>query len=404
MKNKIFTLSVIAILSIFSGCADTSQGGDVAKVPAAAVWGEKAAADLEPVFMDEEITDYAMLTTEQMSYQYGIFTPESAENRDKGAFLAMVLRDSELDNKDDYVTSKKDGVTLKIWANPMTIGTIAGTVDEINLHGFLEMSYSELFHENFRNLQIGEKKEIDENHYTCRVSGVNLEQNASAFDDTILLIRYDENLTLVLQVIVCYDEVNENTYEILRELEDFYGMEIAFDSESAKQLKEEYLATLGQENERIYFDELHLLFFELPHGWKLVEASEDKTYQMYAPDGNPGVSGCAISVVSFPASDIDDPDALFESEEFILQLKSQLPAEWDDFMVTKCEDTFLGNTHLVMNTVGAGENKSYFKSYYGIYHQSGYLVEVMYTTDGKESAETGEEILFESGRSAFKRY
>jgi len=208
----------------------------------------------------------------------------------------------------------------------------------------------------------------------------------------------------VLQVIVSYDEVNENTYEILRELEDFYGMNIAYDSKSAKQLKEEYLATLGQENERIYFDDLHLLFFELPHGWKLVEASEDKAYQMYAPDGNPGVSGCAISVASFPASDIDDPDALFESEEFILQLKSQLPAEWDNFMVTKCEDTFLGNTHLVMNTVGTGENKSYFKSYYGIYHQLGYLVEVMYTTDGKESAETGEEILFESGRSAFKRY
>jgi len=149
MKNKIFTLSVIAILFIFSGCADTSQGGDVAEIPAAAVWGEKATADLEPVFMGEEITDYTMLTTEQMSYQYGIFTPESAENREKGAFLAMVIRDSELDNKDDYVTSKKDGVTLKIWANPMTIGTVAGTVDEINLHGFLEMSYSQLFHENF---------------------------------------------------------------------------------------------------------------------------------------------------------------------------------------------------------------------------------------------------------------
>lgn len=404
MKNKIFTLSMLAILAIFPGCAGTTQSGDAAETPAAAVVEEETKAELEPVFMEDGITEYPMLEPEQMSYQYGIFSVERTEKGESGSFLAMVLRDSELDNRDDFVTSKRDGVTLKIWANPMTIGTAAGTCDEITLHGFLEMSYSELFHENFRELQIGEKTEVDEKHDICRVSGINLEQNATAFDDTILLTRYDENLTLLIQVIISYDEVNENTEEILKELEAFYGYDIVYDPESAVQVKEEYLATLGHENERIYFDELHLLFFELPHGWELVEASEDRTYQMYAPGGNPGTSGCAVSVASFPASDIDDPDALFESEDFIRQMKQQLPVEAEDFTVVKLDDTFLGNTHLVCDSVGTGKDKAYFKSYYGIYHQLGFLIEIMYTEDGKQAAENAEEILFETGRTAFKRY
>lgn len=404
MKNKIFMISILAILLVFPGCTGTIRDGAEAETSADQVVEQESKAELEPVFMEDGITEYPMLEQEQMSYQYGIFSIERTEERESGSFLAMVLRDSELENMEDFVTSKRDGVTLKIWANPMTIGTAAGTCDEITLHGFLEMSYSELFHENFRELQIGEKMKVDDKHDVCRVRGINLEQNATAFDDTILLTRYDENLTLLIQVIISYDEVNENTEEILKELEAFYSFDIVYDPEAAGQIKDEYLATLGHENERIYFDELHLLFFELPHGWKLAEASEDKTYQMYAPDGNPGTSGCAVSVASFPATDIDDPDALFESEDFIRQMKQQLPADAEDFSVVKLEDTFLGNTHLVCDNIGAGKDKAYFKSYYGIYHQSGFLIEIMYTEDGKQDAENAEEILFETGKSAFKRY
>lgn len=221
----------------------------------------------------------------------------------------------------------------------------------------------------------------------CRIStyGRNDEKSGGCyavyqFDYTMKAGDYS---SLNLAVMIRQDLVEDETGEVLTELEDAYGIEIGWDRKEAEKRAEE-LSAYAEENGlgRVSSDEMKefsigYLTFELPGNWKEDSSLKDSYDKRFAVEGNAFRTGAYIEFQRMEDGGIDVSQFLEDKELTEYFFSQFVDAEILSIEVEDRGKTCLGPTVLIKMQIGDGDEQADYWLYIASDDDNVYLVEVM---------------------------
>ena len=324
-----------------------------------------------PVLGDEDAEDY-----EGFEYLYGdMLMTDAKENKETGKMertklWAFIPKTDYAKFSGDYAYSNAMGVNFRIELNPYITYQQENYLPEENLETYLEGQYDPFYTTDYKDLVISDIEDIGDDGYRATVEYCEYDR----WDDdyytvfaTYYLKELENNALVLVSVEVNEQDVTGKTTRLLSELEDFYQFEIDWDKDRARQKKEDYLATGG---DNMY--STGYLVFELPEDWAEVTSGVSYDEDVYAPDGDLQFSGCYISFQrEFISSDekVNVREFVEDRESTKEMVTEALGGELTEFDVELYE-TCLGTAAKISYTVdagsyiGTGEVYFIFEGYY----------------------------------------
>lgn len=171
--------------------------------------------------------------------------------------------------------------------------------------------------------------------------------------ETYYLRELETGELVLIETEICSSDIQENTEELIWELEQFYQFDINWDRERAQQKSEN---CKGNSLTNPY--RLEDFSFALPTGWKgdITLGNKYPSLQVYAPNGDAKDTGCLIAVYENYVSEpeVEKMDLLDErlSEEAVEELLGMDISGYE----SKVAETILGKTFIISYEIENEEN------------------------------------------------
>ncbi len=306
---------------------------------------------------------------DEMDYQYlyaETLMSDSKENPETGkmesANLSIALPQGDYNTVNrDYGRGSKLGVEVYVTMDPFLQYKYEDYTLRENLDDFLSRQYDAFISVDYKDLSITDA-EGDESM-------------ASASVEYIRYNKYDDDYSVVQEVWQLYDlgyekpvmvsvsvngeETTGKTPELLKEINDFYNMDLQWDADAMEQKKEAFLSS---NNGDVLQVSNGWMIFELPKGWSEDwKNNSDYMSDMYAPDGDGYGNACYITVGREfqDYSNKIDISALVEDEKNLQALKDAMAEAADldaeDITVSNYGMTVLGEAVELTYTISVGD-------------------------------------------------
>lgn len=316
---------------------------------------------------------------------------ESKENSETGKMESKSL--NVFIPKGDYTSVNRDraytdylGVAFTVSLNPYIRYDQEDYLPEENLEYYLESEYNPFYYTDFKGIEVsGVEEEGLGTKATvkyCRYDS--WDQEYIPVFATHYLVELADDLTVLVDIKINYDEVTGKTALLLQELSDFYGIEIEWSKEEAEKKLEAFLESAEADTN---FVSTGYMIFELPKGWEQDwNWSDDYSAYCFAPDGDAKFAECVITVkreYQGSGSGFDIAQILSSQknmDEFTAML-DQFNELGLDMTAENYGDTVLGPALKLTTKVSYDDYDEYEEDYYMSYDGYMYHLQVNYTTD-----------------------
>lgn len=185
------------------------------------------------------------------------------------------------------------GVNLKVSLAPYLRWSDSEHTLEENLESHVEMKYDEFYSGDIYDLELS-KIETTENGARSVAKYCYYDKWIDSYIPifcTYYLTNAGDEKVLV-EVEINLMDVEDDMEEMLAELEEFYGFDIAWDAKEAQKKLDDFIAAGVPDTMKV---SIGYLLFEIPKGW---EADYSYGYEVdaFAPDGSVAEAGCGISI------------------------------------------------------------------------------------------------------------
>ena len=224
---------------------------------------------------------------------------ESQENEETGKMESRKL--DVFIPKGNYVGVNRDrayvdelGVDFTISLNPYIRYEQDNYLPDENLEYFLEEEYNPFYTTRYKALEVSD---VEETESGVMATAKYCEYNS--WDDeyvpvfaTYYLTELSDDVTVLVEIKISYDEVTGKTDRLLKELESFYEVEIEWDKEAAEQKLAKFL---DSDEANVNMVSTGFMLFELPAGWAQDYGWDDYSVDAFAPGGDADFAECVIT-------------------------------------------------------------------------------------------------------------
>lgn len=327
------------------------------------------------------------------TYLYGeTLMTESAENQETGKMESQSL--VVFIPKGDYTSVNRDrayvdylGVSFSIELSPYIRYDQEDYLLKENMEYYLEEEFDPFYYPEYRAVEVSDAKEQG-NGMTATAQYCRYD----SWDDeyipvlsTYYLTELPNDLTVLVEIKINYNEVTGKTDELLKELETFYGFEIDWSKEAAEKKLEAFLNS-GEADFNIF--STYYLLFELPAGWAQ-DYSWDYSVDAFAPGGDAEFAECAITFEQeYLGMDAPDMDQILRSESDIEDYRAYFEEQMGDTVSVTLEnygDTVLGTAMKITYSMEEDGYAVRVEAY--VMSQDGYL----YTAQAMQSSDSTED-------------
>lgn len=278
------------------------------------------------------------------------------------------------------------GVDFTVSLNPYLRYEQENYLPEENLEYYIENEYNPFYYTDFKAIEVSdvEKEGIGAKATATYCRYNSWDQEYIPVFATHYLVELADDITVLVDIKINYDETTGKTEQLLRELSDFYGIDIEWSKEAAEQKLEAFLNS--DEAETNYVSTGYMLF-ELPMGWEQDwDWSNDYSEYCFAPDGDAQFAECVITIKrDYQGYGVDmDISKIVSSQknmdEFTAMLE-QLNEQGLDMTAESYGDTVLGPALKLTAKMSYDGYDEYEEDYYMTYDGYLYTLKVNYTTD-----------------------
>ena len=316
---------------------------------------------------------------------------ESKENSETGKMESKSL--NVFIPKGDYTSVNRDraytdylGVDFTVALNPYIRYDQDDYLPEENLEYYLESEYDPFYYTDFKAIEVsGVEKEGPGTKATVKYCRYNSwDQEYIPVFATHYLVELTDDLTVLVDIKINYDEVTGKTAQLLQELSDFYGIDIEWSKEEAEKKLEAFLESPEADTNIV---STGYMIFELPKGWgQDWNWSDDYSDYCFAPDGDAQFAECVITVKreyqgsgsGFDVAQIVNSQEKMDEFAAMLEQMNELGL---DIAAESYGDTVLGPALKLTTKVSYDDYDEYEEDYYMSYDGYMYYLQVNYTTD-----------------------
>lgn len=317
---------------------------------------------------------------------------DSQENKETGKMESQKL--DVFIPKGNYVSVNRDrarvdelGVDFTVTLNPYIRYEQKNYLPDENLEYFMEEEYNPFYTTRYKAIEVSDVEETE--------SGVMATAKYCEYDSwndeyvpvfaTYYLTELSDDVTVLVEIVISYDEVTGKTDRLLEELESFYEVEIEWSKEAAEQKLAKFL---DSDEVNVNMASTGFMLFELPAGWEQDYGWDDYSVDAFAPGGDADFAECVITFDrEYVGSDALDLDKELGSQEDVDSLREffvdMLGDEAEDIAVERYGETIFGTAVRVSYTVEDLRVDTY------LMWDNGY----MYSIEAMQTSKSSEDLL-----------
>lgn len=246
----------------------------------------------------------------------------------------------------DYISSERMGICVDFSLEPLTPGENVDIPAGVMLDVYLERTYDEFNHVNYKQVELSDVKEIDEDHAYAHINYIEYEQDTNThkvYDETWYIEEAEDGIYVLMLIKVDYEEITGKSEKLLAELEDYYGIHIKYDEDAAERKCDKYVPDV-EEGKKIF--STGYMIFELPDNWHEGEGwGGDENSKSYTPGENDKFGNCSINMHREYVGKDYDFDSKYKDEEANRKaVENELSFNVESFVQTEMGETVVGDT------------------------------------------------------------
>ncbi len=401
-RRAMFLVAAVFLAWGISGCAGKGSDAETYESAESETRSEKSTMDREWKNTKKQSNRKPVLGVDNDSYEgYQYLAPYKLES-DNYKAVVYLPEDKYAEPNYDSVLAENAGVWVTAELEPTLRSNMEKYTLEENLQAYAELD-KEIYEEmdDRWEVEISEVRVLDDNRVEAEYSYVDYNPYSEIYVShwgVYYLAETDDGRIFFITIDVDEEGVDEQTEEILEELEDYLQIELEYDREAmfAKAAKyeneenqdEENSEGENQEEENGNMVSTDFWTFELPEGWEKNTALSSEDEYVYAPNGN-----------------LTSGSVVYISEEDVGQDVSYVK-ELDDDMLVQLFEVMLGDEldisdiNVVGDTAVGYAVKIEFEergvnlvNYIIFENRSAYMIMAMEDGSGTEAFEAAERIL-----------
>lgn len=285
-------------------------------------------------------------TKETDSYAYPVLGEEDIEDYDGFAYLQWerltsgsgeevdlyVPMDEDAYKSDDNISGYYMGISYSVELDPLIRTDEEDYRVNENLDYYLETIYDPEFNADYYDVVISDAERIDKDTayaFAEYCKYYDYDNTYCAVFATYLLKRLDNDVTVLVELKVNSDDADDETEDLIDELETFYQCEVDWSARRAEEKIEELGGSAGVDGSGAFGGSLA---FDIPEEWGRDEAESDSDIYVYAPYGDAELADCLVSISrEYTGMDESELDILRNNQGFLLEMAEAQLSDDDSF-------------------------------------------------------------------------
>ena len=307
--------------------------------------------------VDESVTEKNIIETSVECYLIG-------RELDNGYEVMVPINGVERIENETLIV-QKDGITIYITkGQAISEEGVTYSVYE-RLRMIVKECYEE-YEQKYYEVAIGDIEDLSVDSARTEGTYIVEEDELRICEETWYIKRVDEKSDLLIRVVVEHDKITNDTERIVKELEEYYGVDFRFESDAANEKLEEYIEWLNIPTKSIELGEVTI---EIPESWEIDYKMNSSIYTVYAPMGKTASMGCALIV------GVEEEDEQITHEQRVADYQKSIENNGTEYTIYEnAGETFIGETILVKYQIITSRQNNEYCGYYGFMNGKKYTI------------------------------